>query len=190
MKPRKQLLSLFRAKYDDLLPNYPQIGPFEAGRLSSSGGMAIYDFGDGRARFVLGADNHVREVHGGIYDCWHEGDTYRRLGLPVEDEDDYRGPDARPGDRVSVFENGSIVWRADTEKTEVRIHGDPSQIEDANTIHESDIRKSAVDHLKGGVLVFIRIRPTRRKTPGCSYLISGQGNSLVQAIRGRPFAMP
>lgn len=47
MKPRKQLLSLFRAKYDDLLPNYPQIGPFEAGRLSTSGGTVIYDFGGG-----------------------------------------------------------------------------------------------------------------------------------------------
>ena len=116
--------------------------------------MAIYDFGDGRARFVLGADNHVREVHGGIYDCWHEGDTYRRLGLPVEDEDDYRGPDARPGDRVSVFENGSIVWRADTEETEVHVFGGPSLSAEADSIHEPDIRKSAVDHLKGGVLVF------------------------------------
>lgn len=154
MKTRKQLLSLFRAKYDELLPKYPQVGPFEAGRLSSSGGTAIYDFGGGRARFVLGADNRVREVHGGIYDCWHEGDTCRWLGLPVENEDDYRGPDARRGDRVSVFENGSIVWRADTEKTEVRVLGDPSQIADADTIHEPDIRKSAVDHLKGGVLVF------------------------------------
>lgn len=155
MKTRKQILLLFRAKYDELLSKYPHVGPFEAGRLSSSGGTAIYDFGRGSARLVLGADNHVREVHGGIYDRWlGEGAAYGQLGLPVEDEEDYHGADAHPGDRVSVFENGSIVWRSDTWETEVRVHGVPSQISDADTIHETDIRKSAVDHLHGGLLAF------------------------------------
>ena len=123
MKTRNEIENAFRAKYEALKPSFPQIGPFESHRMSRLGDIRVCDLGEnGRAAFVMDGDGNIVEVHGGIYDVWKgNGGANGALGLPVADESDYHDPDARPGDRFSRFENGVIVWRADTWKTEVHI---------------------------------------------------------------------
>ena len=123
-KTREEVLTLFRAKYEALKPSFPQIGPFESHRMSRLGDLRVCDLGEnGRAAFVMDGDGNLVEVHGGIYDVWKgKGGSNGSLGLPVTDESDYHGPDARPGDRFSKFENGIVVWRADTWQTEVRMN--------------------------------------------------------------------
>ena len=122
MKARNEIENAFRAKYEALKPSFPQIGPFESHRMSRLGEIRVCDLGEGgRAAFVMDGDGNLVEVHGGIYDVWKgKGGSNGSLGLPVTDESDYHDPDARPGDRFSRFENGVIVWRADTWETEVR----------------------------------------------------------------------
>lgn len=101
---------------------FKEIGPFESRRMSHIGDIWVCDLGEkGRAAFVMYENGNVVEVHGGIYEFWKKnGGGNGALGFPVSDEADYHGPDARPGDRVSEFENGIAVWRADTWQTEVR----------------------------------------------------------------------
>ena len=115
MKTRNEIINAFRAKYEALKPSFPQIGPFESHRMSRLGDLRVCDLGEGgKAAFVMDGSGTVVEVHGGIYDVWKgNGGANGALGLPVADELDYHGPDARPGDRFSKFENGVIVWRAD-----------------------------------------------------------------------------
>ena len=130
MKTRNEIENAFRAKYDALKPSFPQIGPFDANRMSRLGDIRVCDLGKGgKAAFVMDGDGNVVEVHGGIYDVWKgKGGGNSPLGLPVKDEDDYKASDARPGDRFSEFENGSIVWRKDTWATEMRVNGEPTQV--------------------------------------------------------------
>ncbi len=112
------------AKYDNLKTSFPQIGPFESGHWSHEGPALIYDLGiEGKAAFVSNMySSKFFEVHGGIYDAWkRNGGADGPLGLPVSDENDYHGPDARPGDRYSEFKNGVIVWRANNLETEIRV---------------------------------------------------------------------
>lgn len=114
-----------RAKYEMLKSLLPQIGSLESGRhLRQGEGAWILDFGGFAA--IVGPttwDPVCFEVHGGIYSSWKErGGVLGPLGRPISDEADYHGPDARPGDRWSRFENGTIVWRADTWQTEVRVN--------------------------------------------------------------------
>ena len=129
MKARNEIENAFRAKYEALKPSFPQIGPFESHRMSRLGEIRVCDLGEGgRAAFVMDGDGNLVEVHGGIYDVWKgKGGSNGSLGLPVTDESDYHGPDARPGDRFSKFENGIVVWRADTWQTEVHVNGEPPQ---------------------------------------------------------------
>lgn len=121
MKTRAQITRAFRAKYEKLRSSFWGIGPLESNRLSRIGDVYVCDLGqNGRAAFVMYENGNVVEVHGGIYEFWKQkGGANGELRLPVSDETDYYGPDARPGDRVSEFENGVIVWRADTGQSEV-----------------------------------------------------------------------
>ena len=116
------VIRAFRAKYLALSLSFRWIGPFESRRMSHIGDIWVCDLGaKGRAAFVMYENGNVVEVHGGIYEFWKQkGGANGELGLPVSDEADYQGPDARPGDRVSEFENVIAVWRADTWQTEVR----------------------------------------------------------------------
>ena len=122
MKTRAEITQAFRAKYEKLRSSFWEIGPLESNRLSRIGDVYVCDLGqNGRAAFVMYENSNVVEVHGGIYEFWKQkGGANGELGLPVSDETDYYGPDARPGDRVSKFENGIAVWRADTWQTELR----------------------------------------------------------------------
>ena len=112
-------------KYLKLKTMYPQIGPLDSYSDSIQGDSVIRDFGGIAAivcRIMLyPAPTSYFEVHGGIYSAWKaSGGVLGPLGRPVSDEADYNGSDARPGDRISEFENGVVVWRADTGKTEMR----------------------------------------------------------------------
>lgn len=122
MKTRTEITRAFRAKYEALRPSFSWIGPFESSRMSHIGDIWVCDLGEnGRAAFVMYENGNVVEVHGGIYEFWKKnGGGNGDLGFPVSDETDYHGPDARPGDRISEFENGIAVWRADTYQTELR----------------------------------------------------------------------
>lgn len=122
MKTRAEITRAFRPKYEKLRSTFRGIGPLESNRISRIGDVYVCDLGqNGRAAFVMCENGNVVEVHGGIYEFWRQkGGANGELGLPVSDEADYNGPDARPGDRVSEFENGIAVWRADTWQTEVR----------------------------------------------------------------------
>ena len=122
MKTRAQITRAFRAKYEKLRSSFWGIGPLESNRLSRIGDVYVCDLGEkGRAAFVMRENGKVVEVHGGIYEFWKKnGGGHGDLGFPVSDEADYHGPDARPGDRISEFENGVAVWRADTYQTEFR----------------------------------------------------------------------
>ena len=122
MNTRAEIIRAFRAKYLALSLSFRWIGPFESRRMSHIGDIWVCDLGaKGRAAFVMYENGNVVEVHGGIYEFWKQkGGANGELGLPVSDEADYQGPDARPGDRVSEFENVIAVWRADTWQTEVR----------------------------------------------------------------------
>ena len=124
MKTRAEIKQAFRAKYEKLRSSFWGIGPLESNRLSRIGDIYVCDLGqNGRAAFVMYENGNVVEVHGGIYEFWEQkGGANGELGLPVSDEADYHGSDARPGDRVSEFENGVIVWRADTGQKEVRTY--------------------------------------------------------------------
>ena len=142
----KQLFDLFRAKHEELRTKYPRIGPFEAGRLATCGGSAFYDFRETSAQLLMNASGQLLEVHGGIYERWmEEGGGDGALGLPVTDEEDYHGSDAKPGDRVSAFENGLIVWRAATWKTEVRGNFRVTGAKDGVQRVEGRPRKNAKD---------------------------------------------
>lgn len=122
MKTRAEITRTFRSKYEQLRSSFSGIGPLESNRISRIGDVYVCDLGqNGRAAFVMYENGNIVEVHGGIYEFWKQkGGANGELGLPVSDEADYQGPDARPGDRVSEFENGIAVWRADTRQTEVR----------------------------------------------------------------------
>ena len=135
MKTRAEITRSFRAKYEELRSSFWGIGPLESNRMSRIGDVYVCDLGqNGRAAFVMYEDGNVVEVHGGIYEFWKQkGGANGELGLPVSDEADYRGPEARPGDRVSEFENGIAVWRADTWQTEVH---DKSEVPNASIGNE------------------------------------------------------
>ena len=114
-----------RAAYQQLKASFPQVGPYESGHYIYSGEKAwIFDFG-GVATIVGPTtwDPVCFEIHGGIYSAWKDnGGVLGPLGRPVSDVAEYHGLDARPGDRVSEFENGVIVWRTDTGQSEVRTY--------------------------------------------------------------------
>jgi len=137
MKSRKEFLTACFFKYVALKSfSFREIGPIESRRISHIGDVWVCDLGQkGRAAFVMYENGNVVEVHGGIYEFWKaNGGRYGELGLPVSDEADYHGPDARPGDRVSEFENGIAVWRAATWQTEVRAK---SEVLNAHLSNES-----------------------------------------------------
>ena len=127
MKSREEFLAACFHKYKALKSaGFKEIGPIESRRISHIGDVWVCDLGkNGGAAFVMYENGKVVEVHGGIYAFWNEnGGGCGDLGFPVSDETDYLGSDARPGDRVSEFEKGIAVWRADTWQTEVRDKGD------------------------------------------------------------------
>lgn len=137
MKSRVEFLNACFFKYVALRSSgFRGIGPLESRRISHIGDVWVCDLGQkGRAAFVMHGDGNVVEVHGGIYEFWKaNGGGYGELGFPVSDEADYLGPDARPGDRVSEFENGIAVWRAATWQTEVRAK---SEVPNARLSNES-----------------------------------------------------
>lgn len=151
MATREEILDKFRGKYNELFMVFPQIGNLEAGRLSKYGEMTILDFpGNAMASLVLNSNNQVVEVHGGIYLRWKkEGGEHGPLGLPVKDEDVYLGADARPGDRVSKFENGYIIYRADIQETEVRTGSELGGTQDkASYIWHDEFDGSVIDESK------------------------------------------
>ncbi len=143
MKTRNEITRAFRAKYEKLRSSFGGIGPLESNRISRIGDVYVCDLGqNGRAAFVMCENGYVVEVHGGIYEFWKQkGGANGELGLPVSDEADYHGPDARPGDRVSEFENGVAVWRADTWQTEVR-----AKSEDLNIIGKQEHKSESSSH--------------------------------------------
>ncbi len=141
IKNRSEIEKVFLAKYVALRSSFHQIGSFRSYRISRLGDVYVWDLGEkGRAAFVMYENGNVVEVHGGIYEFWKaNGGGNGKLGLPVSDEADYHGPDARRGDRVSEFENGIAVWRADTWQTEVR---DKSEGTNAHLSNESSCPSS------------------------------------------------
>ena len=110
--------------YEKLRTINPQIGPLGSCPASTTKGSVIYDF-DGMAAIVGTTtwEPAYFEIHGGIYSAWKaSGGVLGPLGRPVSDEADYHGSDARPGDRISEFKNGVVVWRAETGNTETRLY--------------------------------------------------------------------
>ena len=132
MKTKEEVLTLFRDKYAYLKTVYPSVGPFDD--------TVIYQNPDGGwqlnlspcAAITLRPDcGEPYETHGAICARWYEeGGAFNedgkpgKLGYPVNDEDDFHGSDAKPGDRFSIFQHARIVWRMNLEKTE--IHSDPT----------------------------------------------------------------
>lgn len=174
MNTPTETLDPIRAKYEALKPSFPQIGPFESGTSFRQGDVFVYDLGEsGKAAFVMDRDGDVIEVHGGIYDRWKgEGGAGGSLGLPAKDEDDYKGPDARPKDRFSKFENGIVVWRADSWKTEVRFE-DGTKLSNLDVYLAWGDLLSLLGGLKTGAVAIHGVEPS-----GASVTVKGQASVL------------
>ena len=171
--------------YERLAAAFPQVRPYYPGRCIYSGEEGyVHDFG-GLAAIVGPTtwDTSCFEVHGGIYCAWKDsGGVLGPLGRPVSDETDYHGYDARAGDRCSKFQNGFIVWRADTCKTELHVYKwrdefDGHEIDTSKwsfytgDVYNNELQRYADSpenaYIKNGVL---HIRANKKQSGGSKYV--------------------